>query len=280
MHRVLATRPYRPSVFPSMMCKPVQDCLCLLGLHHRFPTSNLLCHDCVLQDTDMQTTTQHKSHLSRQATSPTPWQVSCSARLTKRSMEVIQVRKCIHLLYTAQSAQAQLVMHCAGYAELSYPDLATYAPLHAAHHQLPHHQAAATYSHAQSLLQGRMQADQQQCQHQLSEPAMACEESWPWDDNLLDSPGSDSFESASTTYDPPSDESIPESYTSSTASASALIPAHAPHLAGSYQDVRFQPQGPFRPFQYCGQSSGMLAVSKPPLAPAACQLVKASEHRR
>lgn len=44
---------------------------------------------------------------------------------------------------------------------------------------------------------------------------MTCEESWPWDE-LLDSPASDSYQSASTTYDPPSVDSIPDSYDSST----------------------------------------------------------------
>lgn len=44
---------------------------------------------------------------------------------------------------------------------------------------------------------------------------VTCEESWPWDD-LLDSPGADSFQSASTTYDPPSVDSIPDSFVGST----------------------------------------------------------------
>jgi len=51
-----------------------------------------------------------------------------------------------------------------------------------------------------------------------------CTESWPWDD-LLDSPESGSFQSASTTYDPPSVDSIPDSYNSSTGSETALLTA-------------------------------------------------------
>ena len=49
-------------------------------------------------------------------------------------------------------------------------------------------------------------------------------ESWPWDD-LLDSPESGSFQSASTTYDPPSVDSLPDSYNSSTGSETALLTA-------------------------------------------------------
>ena len=50
-----------------------------------------------------------------------------------------------------------------------------------------------------------------------------CTESWPWDD-LVDSPDRDSFQSASTTYDPPSVTSIPDSCNSSIGSQSVLIP--------------------------------------------------------
>lgn len=63
-------------------------------------------------------------------------------------------------------------------------------------------------------------------QHQdSSQPLVTCEESWPWDD-LLDSPGSDSFQSASTTYDPPSVDSVPTSFVSSTGMLWITAPSH------------------------------------------------------
>lgn len=161
--------------------------------------------------------------------------------------------------------------------------MAAYGPLYAAHHQMPYQQAPRSGMQPLGLHQSHTQHQQQQQQqymHYVSEPVMVCEESWPWDDNLLDSPGSDSFESASTTYDPPSDESIPESYSSSTASTAALIPAHAPYTTSGCQQSRFEVQQLVRPPQLYARSSGVPAVCKPPLAPATCQPFQASEHRR
>ena len=141
---------------------------------------------------------------------------------------------------------------------------------------------------------------------------LTCNESWPWADHLLEeSPGSGSFASASTTYEPLSDESIPGSYTSSAPS----VPS-ATYTAASTSRLQPMPTGHARPDAYAGastssthhtiagqakfgacagatashhvpagharpgQCTGLVPASKPPLAPAAIQRVQASEHRR
>ena len=156
--------------------------------------------------------------------------------------------------------------------------MAAYGPLCAAHNQLPYQGVADCELQPRNVYQDYQQ-QQLQCQ-QGSERSMACEESWPWDDNLLDSPGSDSFESASTNYDPPSDNSIPDSYTSSTASTSALIHAHCPAPTNSHPHSSTESGVPAHLPHHFGRGCAPVAVSKPPLVPVPCQLVQASEHRR
>lgn len=152
-----------------------------------------------------------------------------------------------------------------------YQEAACYSHDTAAQH---HTTAAYTAQHG-SFSQNCLS---QQQQYQPADQCMAdgtsgmtCQETCRWDDQLLeDSPGSGSFESASTTYNPHSDESIPESYTSSTAS----MPWTA-FTAASTSSLQQVPAEHIRP----GQHSRLPAASKPPLAPVS-QQVQASEHRR
>lgn len=163
---------------------------------------------------------------------------------------------------------------------MAYPEMAAYGPLYAARHQFPQ-QKSTGYDRQHCPPQGIRQCTsshpQQQDQQHSMEPAMACEETWPWGDNLLDSPGSGSFESASTTYNPPSDDSIPDSYTSSTGSATTLLTAHAPIPSSSCHPIPWEPVSHLAPRN---SNSRSCVVCKPPLAPVPCQLIQASEHRR
>ena len=107
-------------------------------------------------------------------------------------------------------------------------------------------------------------------------------DSWPWDD-LLDSPESDSFQSASTTYDPPSVDSLPDSYTSSTGSETALLTAE--QLWDPLTDSNHQPS-----YHIAASHPRPIPPSSalPPLAPrGACpsgppprQLGQSTERRR
>ena len=163
---------------------------------------------------------------------------------------------------------------------MAYPEIVAYGPLYAARHQMPQQQVTdygQQHCPPQGIRQYTSSQHQQQGQQHSIEPAMACEETWPWDDNLLHSPGSGSFESASTTYNPQSDDSIPDSYTSSTGSATTLITAHAPIPSSSCHPIPWEPVSHLAP-RHCNSRSGV--VSKPPLAPVPCQLIQASEHRR
>lgn len=163
---------------------------------------------------------------------------------------------------------------------MAYPEMAAYGPLYAARHQMPQQQVTGCDQQncpPQGIRQYTSSQHQQQDQQRSMEPAMACEETWPWDDNLLDSPGSGSFKSASTTYNPPSDDSIPDSYTSSTGSATALITAHAPIPSSTCHPIPWEPVSHLAPRH---SNSRSCVVSKPPLAPVLCQLIQASEHRR
>ena len=117
------------------------------------------------------------------------------------------------------------------------------------------------------------------------EPSIACEESWPWDE-LLNSPDQESFESASTAYDPPSIDSVPDSYNSSTSSEAALLPQPLWDPLTSHQtDMVAAPMQSIWPNHAravpCSTALSQLPPKPPcPAAPAPRKMGQSTERRR
>ncbi len=107
-------------------------------------------------------------------------------------------------------------------------------------------------------------------------------ESWPWDD-LLDSPESGSFQSASTTYDPPSVDSLPDSYNSSTGSETALLTAEQlwdPLTESSHQPSYHIAASHPRPILPSSALPPLAPKGACPSGPAPRQLGQSTERRR
>ncbi|KAL0022635.1 hypothetical protein WJX77_012443 [Trebouxia sp. C0004] len=109
-----------------------------------------------------------------------------------------------------------------------------------------------------------------------------CTESWPWDD-LLDSPESGSFQSASTTYDPPSVDSISNSYNSSTGSETALLTAEQlwdPLTDSSHQPLYNIAASHPRPIPPSSALPPLVPRGACPSGPPLRQLGQSTERRR